>query len=187
MYGVEGKPGRDCFCNWCQLRYSQHRPYGGFVPFIDPIYQSGVKTLYGIECCKHCYQRLLNLDVSKRQGLAIGHDRNVPAQPTFTALGSDVREGLQAGEYPARGVSPNRIKQAFRPTHQVRGLASVQGAVHLCLTRWADTQGAPHYSRERWRTPKFKAAEFDPTLPGFPNKRGRRKPSLRSPRQISLV
>ncbi|MGY8873012.1 MAG: hypothetical protein ACKVJE_21515 [Pseudomonadales bacterium] len=182
MYDVHGKPGKNGHCDWCEFEYSTNRKYGGFVPFIDPLYQSGVSTLYGVETCEHCYEKLCSIDVSKRLLLAIGAAHtSAPAEPEF--LTYDLINGFDTGHYPTPAERTN-ISFTHEPSTFIRKGSSVKG-VHLCLTRWSKSKSAP----KAFIRPKreYRPVEPDSSLPGEPNKRGRRKPSLRGTRQLSLV
>ncbi|MBY4675902.1 hypothetical protein [Marinobacterium arenosum] len=199
MYGIEGKPGRFCRCGWCEMEYGQHRPYGGFVPFLDPIYHPGLKTLYGIECCAHCYRWLCNTDVGQRFEWAVHCGRKLgdEIQPS-NFPGLDVWQALSVGCYPtasplcrlapssvdnsAAAFPPVQPREAARPSNHLRRLGRLKG-VHLCRTDWAETRGAPYYDPARWYRPQFQpVAPDDAELAarsGLPTKAGRRKPSLR--------
>lgn len=182
MYDVLGKPGKNSFCGWCEFPYSTNRKYGGFVPFVDPIYHSGVSTLYGVEVCEHCHKLLCSIDVPKRLLLAIGAGHQpAPTTPEFLTI--DLIEGLRTGHYPAPAKT-HCTPFTYAPSVVIRKGSSVKG-VHLCLTRWSQLKKAPDALRPPQR--QYRPVAPDPSLPGLPNKRGRRKPSLRGTRQLSLV
>jgi len=180
MYDVMGKPGKQCVCGWCQMSYGPHRKYGGFMAFVDPMNQPGAQTLYGVECCERCYQQLYRFGMKQRLELATGLGRTLaPTEPNLL-----LNEARWEGEYPVSGPEHKGAVVWCKQSLKLQSLSPVNG-VHLCLTMWAENKGAKYYPQNWWKQ-KGIGKRREP-LPELPNKRGRRKPSLRGTRQLSLV
>lgn len=152
--------------------------------FIDPMYQPGVQTLYGLECCERCYQQLYRFGMKERVALAVGTGRI----PAYREMNAHVKDAMWEGEYPVspRPNEPTEFKHAVwcKQSLQLQSLSPVNG-VHLCLTRWAENKGPKYYPQNWWKQKGI--GRVTEPLPELPNKRGRRKPSLRGTRQLSLV
>lgn len=172
MYGIEVKPGKQCRCDWCHMAYGPNRKFGGFMAFADPMEQPGLQTVYGLACCKVCYQSLYRFGMKERLALVTGAV-NTPRRNDFNM---DLDGSKWAGEYPVYQSGGHLGEPVLcKQSPVIRQLSPVSG-VHLCLVSWANTKGAPYYALDWWKQ-KGIGSETEP-LPELPNKRGQRKPRL---------
>ncbi len=150
MYELTSVPGKNGACSYCCLSYSDNRKYGGFVPFVDPIYQSGANTIYGCDCCQHCYKTLINMNQSERfQFLFSGSAFRGRRFDGFTVLSAALEQGRYPPELPATPL----LKRPDLGSAVTIG--SIE-CVHVSLIRWSETKGVPVYRSDRWREVKYR-------------------------------
>lgn len=159
------------------------------MPFTDPLWMPGLKSIFGIECCEHCYGQLATLGTSKRLDCVLGLFRfgEQSKVPAFNCSQAALDHAIECGAYPAGEVrnGEDEISRHYGQTWcgnspQNRRLSPVDG-VHICLVSWADNKGAKYHPLGWARNIDIDPQDFS-DLKDFPNQRGRRKPSLRGTR-----
>lgn len=171
-------------CDWCKLQYGDNRRMFGFVSFVDPS-ASGLRTVYGLVCCEHCRESLYRLGAVKRSSLATGTARFSYQEKTkdYDISQKHIEHAKIIGGYPAvyltywESRKPNETRGIkCLQSNVLRPLSPVQG-VHVCLIEWSKTKGYVPYKKK-----EFPLSEQYKLLPEEPNKRGKRKPIVISPR-----
>lgn len=189
MYQIKCKPGKGARCGWCYMEYGPHRKWGGFMPFTNPLWMPGLKTLFGIECCETCYAQLATLGTTKRLDCVLGLYRfsEQSKVPAFNSSQAEIEAAIRTGAYPAENAR-NRASEVSRSNGPIRCCSSPQNrrlspvdGVHLCLVSWAEDKGAKYHPKG-WQKNIDIGPQDLTDLTEFPNQRGRRKPSLRGTR-----
>jgi len=147
---ISGKPGKGEICAYCCLPYSEKRLYGGFVAIADPLYQPGITTLYGCECCRVCYQMLANMNVTDRfQMLFTAQAYSSRPFYSYSILVAAREQGQYPPEMPCQ---PIQLKPV---TDEARSLGPLE-CVHVSLIRWQESKGAPYYGADRFRKARYR-------------------------------
>lgn len=159
------------------------------MPFTDPLWMPGLKSIFGIECCEHCYEQLATLGTSKRLACVLGLYRFVdqPKVPVFSGPEQALKDAMGHGTYPAE-TARDRESEVPRRCGPIRSHNSPQNSrlspvdgVHICLVSWADNKGAKYHPKGWTKNIDIGPQDLK-DLTDFPNQRGRRMPSLRGTR-----
>ncbi len=149
MFSIESPQGAGSRCDWCKFEYSQDRPVGGFMSFADPDHCRGMRTVYGITCCTHCFQMFYKKGAKYRLGLALGMGRTKHSVPSCVDQLSEkhISDAKVIGGYPAEyltywesPVSTGVRKVLCLTSGDYKRLSPVNG-VHICPVAWSANKG----------------------------------------------